>query len=207
MLDKEIKQIYPQLPLLQEDPLQRDDGVNYRLKTISDIQQQLNRERDDRNNLYKKYKRAINVVDAVDTVLNSISVTAAGVAAGSIALAAVPIGLPLACVSVTCGLLNYVGKYISRKLDRKLEKHAAIRIVCDTKLNSIQNIVSKSLTDNHISDSEFKLVMNEFDKYQKMKEDIRTKVIKQKEIDETLKKQWLIEAKAEARKELVGKLN
>ena len=75
MLDKEIKQIYPQLPLLQEDPLQRDDGVNYRLKTISNIQQQLNRERDDRNNLYKKYKRAINVVDAVDTVFNSISVT------------------------------------------------------------------------------------------------------------------------------------
>ena len=74
-------------------------------------------------------------------------------------------------------------------------------------MNSIQNIVSKSLSDNHISDSEFKLVMDEFDKYQKMKEDIRTKVIKQKEIDETLKKQWLIEAKAEARKELVGKLN
>ena len=207
MLDKEIKQIYPQLHVEQGDPVQRDDGVNYRLKTISDIQQQLNRERDTRNNLYKKYKRAINVVDIIDTVLNSISVTSAGFAAGSIALAVVPIGLPLACVSVTCGVMNYVGKYISRKLDRKLEKHAAIRIVCDTKLNSIQNIVSKSLTDNHISDSEFKLIMNEFDKYQKMKEDIRTKVIKQKEIDESLKKQWLIEAKAEARKELVGKLN
>ena len=205
MLDKEIKQIYPQLHVEQGDPV--DDGVNYRLKTISDIQQQLNRERDTRNNLYKKYKRAINIVDAVDTMFNSISVISAGFAVGSIALAVVPIGLPLACVSATCGLLNYVGKYISRKLDRKLEKHVAIRIVGDTKLNSIQNIVSKSLTDNHISDSEFKLIMDEFDKYQKMKEDIRTKVIKQKEIDESLKKQWLIEAKAQARKELVGKLN
>ena len=147
MLDKEIKQIYPQLPLLQggDDPLQRDDGVNYRLKTISDIQQQLNRERDDRNKLYKKYKRAINVVDIVDTILNSISVTAAGFAAGSMVLVAFPVGLPLACVSVTCGLMNYGGKYISRKLDRKLEKHAAIKIVCDTKLNSINTIVSKSL--------------------------------------------------------------
>ena len=205
MLDKEIKQIYPQLPVLQQEEV--DNGVNYRLKTISDIQQRLNRERDDRNNLYKKYKRAINVVDIIDTALNSISVTAAGFAAGSIVLAAFPIGLPLACVSVTCGIMNYGGKYISRKLNRKLEKHAAIRIICDTKLNSIDTIVSKSLVDNHISDSEFKLVMTEYDKYQKMKEDIRTKVIKQKEIDESLKKQWIVEAKAQARKELVGKLN
>ena len=134
--------------------------------------------------------------------MNSVSVIAAGVAAGSIVLAAVPVGLPLACVSVTCGLLNYVGKYISRKLDRKLEKHVAIRIVGDTKLNSINTIVSKSLTDNHISDSEFKLVMNEFDKYQKMKEDIRTKVIKQKEIDENLKKQWISRSKSSSSKRI-----
>ena len=63
MLDKEIKQIYPQLPLHDDEQegslCKADDGVNYRLKTIGDIQQQLNRERDDQEIIYI---RNINVL-------------------------------------------------------------------------------------------------------------------------------------------------
>ena len=58
--------IYPDLPV--------EDGQNYRLNKISEIEKQLSIEKNTRKTLYKKYKRAINATDGVDTALISLSV-------------------------------------------------------------------------------------------------------------------------------------
>ena len=63
--------IYPELP--------SEDGQNYRLQKISEIEKQLIRERDVRKALYKKYKLGINFTDAIDTTLISASVIMAGI--------------------------------------------------------------------------------------------------------------------------------
>ena len=47
--------LYPELPI--------EDGQNYRLQKISEIEKQLITERDARKALYKKYKRGINTTD------------------------------------------------------------------------------------------------------------------------------------------------
>ena len=39
-----------------------------------------------------------------------------------------------------------------------------------TKLNSIKSMVSKALTDSKISEDEFKLILDELDKYNKLKD-------------------------------------
>ena len=49
--------IYPDLP--------SEDGQNYRLQKISEIEKQLIKERDVRKALYKKYNRAINFTDSI----------------------------------------------------------------------------------------------------------------------------------------------
>ena len=56
--------IYPELPT--------EDGRNYRLQKISEIE-------DVRKALYKKYNRAINFTDSIDTTLISASVIMAGI--------------------------------------------------------------------------------------------------------------------------------
>ena len=47
-----------------------------------------------------------------------------------------------------------------------------------SKLNTISDLVSAALMDGHISDQEFKLIMNEVLKYTQMKADIRSKASK-----------------------------
>ena len=81
-------QIYPDLNA------STDDGHNYRLQKISDVEKQLLVERGLRKALYKKYKRGINLTDGFDTLLISTSVILAGVGL------AIPVLLPLEIVAV-----------------------------------------------------------------------------------------------------------
>ena len=78
--------IYPELPT--------EDGQNYRLQKISEIEKQLIKERDARKALYKKYKRGINITDGVDTTLISAGVIMAGVGL------TVPLMLPLEIIAI-----------------------------------------------------------------------------------------------------------
>ncbi|CAG2216841.1 unnamed protein product [Mytilus edulis] len=153
--------LYPELPI--------EDGQNYRLQKITEIEKTLINERDKRKSLYKKYKRGVNVTDGVDTSLISTSVVLAGIGI------AFPILLPIQIAAVVCGSLGGLVKLIRRKLTTKSKKHYEIKTMAECKLNSIKDLISKSLTDGQISADEFKLILDELEKYNKMKENIRTK--------------------------------
>ena len=152
--------LYPELPI--------EDGQNYRLQKISEIERTLINERDMRKSLYKKYKRGINITDGVDTGLISASVILAGVGI------TVPIMLPLEIAAVVCGGLGMCVKLIRRKLMTKTQKHCNVQTIAESKLNSIKDIVSKSLQDGEISGDEFKMVLNEMEKYSELKQEIKT---------------------------------
>ena len=93
--------IYPELPI--------EDGQNYRLQKISEIEKQLIKERDVRKALYKKYNRAINFTDSIDTTLISASVILAGIGL------AVPAKLPLEIAAIVCGCMGACVKLVRRK--------------------------------------------------------------------------------------------
>ena len=152
--------LYPELPI--------EDGQNYRLQKISEIERTLINERDMRKSLYKKYKRGINITDGVDTGLISASVILASVGI------TVPIMLPLEIAAVVCGGLGMCVKLIRRKLMTKTQKHCNVQTIAESKLNSIKDIVSKALQDGEISEGEFKMVLNEMEKYSELKQEIKT---------------------------------
>ena len=133
--------IYPELST--------EDGQNYRLQKISEVEKQLIKEKDVRKALYKKYKRGINNTDGVDTALISTSVTMAGVALTVLVL------LPLEIAAVVCGCMDVCIKIVRRKLMSKAQKHGNIKVIADSKINSIKDLISKALQDGQISDSEF----------------------------------------------------
>lgn len=181
--------LYPELPA--------EDGQNYRLTKISEIEKTLINERDVRKTLYKKYKRIVNVTDGIDTVLISTSVVLAGVGV------AVPIMLPLQIAAVVCGGLGACVKFIRRKLTSKAKKHYEIKSIAESKLNSIKDLISKALSDGQISENEFKLVLDELVKYNKLKDSLHSK---QTGISETERKKLIEEGKAQARSELKKKI-
>ena len=57
----------------------------------------------------------------------------------------------------------------------KSVKHEAIRILASSKLNIIHSLISKALEDCSISDVEYKLILDEVEKYHEMKNEIRRK--------------------------------
>ena len=174
--------LYPELPI--------EDGQNYRLQKISEIERTLINERDMRKSLYKKYKRSINITDGVDTGLISASVILASVGI------TVPIMLPLEIAAVVCGGLGMCVKLIRRKLMTKTQKHCNVQTIAESKLNSIKDIVSKALQDGEISEGEFKMVLNEMEKYSELKQEIKT--TKNIEITDEEKKKLIEQGRMEA---------
>ena len=70
----------------------------------------------------------------------------------------------------------------------KQEKHDAIKLLAQGKLDSIANIISQAMQDGDISPTEFHKVSQEREKYRKLKANIRNQTkAKVKQIE---KEQW-----------------
>jgi uncharacterized membrane protein len=185
----------PTAPLYPE--LSTEDGQNYRLQKISEIEQTLIKERDTRQSLYKKYKRSINITDGVDTTLISGSVIMGGMGL------AMPLMLPLEIAAIVCGVAGVCVKFIRRRLHAKAKKHDEIKMVAESKLNSVKDLISKALNDGQISEQEFKVVLDELDRYNDLKDKTQSRNAELSREE----KQKLIEAgKAEALKVIQKKI-
>ena len=86
---------------------------------------------------------------------------------------AAPVAIGLQARAIACGLLRAGRRLICRKLEAKARKHDQIRVLAVSKLNSIADRISTTLTDDKISKEEFRLILSEVDKYDQMKAEIR----------------------------------
>ena len=62
-----------------------------------------------------------------------------------------------------------------KQFEKKRRKHREIVLLTRNKLNSIEIIISRALTDAHICHEEFTLVSNEAKSYHRLKESLRIK--------------------------------
>ena len=162
---------------------------DYRLKQINDIQSYLEDQSERRRHLSKRYSKTNKVITSADGIL---STTTLGLGVTGVVLlstvVATPIVLVMESASIGTGFLCAVAKYVNKKLSTKEEKHRQIHILAESKLNTIQDHISKAINDGYISDEEFKMILDEADKYRKMKEDLRIKNIKESEKDSLIEK-------------------
>ena len=149
----------------------------YRLGKITEIQTQLERERDNRAGLNAKYRRGVRFINVVDGIsaLVVLGTTASAIAVLSTIVAA-PIAVVLQGLGIGAGVFGVIGRVVSRKFTTKAEKHEKIKTLVETKLNTISEYISKALEDDSISDDEYCLILHEFEKYKEMKEEIRSKI-------------------------------
>ena len=103
-----------------------------------------------------------------------------------------PAGIASACFtlifSITAGIIK---KLISTKIKKK--KHDQILILPKSKHNSIETLISQALNDMDIRHKEFITILNEKDRYESMKENLKNKnegneqrIIKLSSINQTL---------------------
>ena len=187
------EKIYPELTTTREQPTapnvinhsSDDRGHSYRLNIIREIQAFLEKEIKDRETLSKKYFRGAKIVNTIDNTLITITIGAEG--AGAVLLATgvgSPFALALGISGVVTGAVSLIGNIFSKKATTKAEKHLKIKTLAVAKLDTIATHISKAMMDNFISDEEFKLIMEEMDKYKALKEDIRNNTKKKLKTEE-----------------------
>ena len=153
---KESKQIYPVLPSAPSD-----EGHTYRLQKIGEIQKEIENEKKKRIHLSKKYHRAFKIISFVDS-----SLQASGIALGVVGIGFLST-IAAAPVAIACE--------VNKKLALKAEKHEKIKVLAESKLNTINSYISKALIDDIVSDSEYELILSELQKFKEMMKEIRDK--------------------------------
>ena len=124
-------------------------------------------------------------------------------------IVAAPVVLGLQVAAMGCGLLGVAGKFISRRLLVKAKKHDEVRVLAESKMNTIAGHVSKALADGTISEAEFHLIAEEAHKYTQMKAQIRAgakKAYAAITIDEQTKNSLIQRGRDEARASFMKKL-
>ena len=87
--------------------------------------------------------------------------------------AGLPVGAALAGLGVVLPLLTVATRKFSRSQTVKQGKHDAIMLLAQSKLDSTTDIISQAMQHGDISPAEFHKVLQEREKYCKLKADIR----------------------------------
>ena len=187
------EKIYPTLPTIREQPTapnvvnggSDDRGHSYRLKIIREVQEFLEEEIKNREAFSKKYFRIAKVVNMIDNTLITITIGAEGTSAVLLSTGVgAPFALALGISGVVTGAVSLIGNIFSKKATTKAEKHLKIKTLAMAKLDTIASHVSKAMMDDFISDEEFKLIMEEMEKYKALKEEIRNNTKKKLKTEE-----------------------
>ena len=121
----------------------------------------------------------------VDNGLITITIGAEGTSAVLLATGVgSPFALALGISGVVTGAISLIGNIFSKKATTKAEKHLKIKTIAMTKLDTIVSHISKAMMDNFINDEEFKLIMEEMNKYKALKEEVRNNTKKKLKTEE-----------------------
>ena len=195
--------IYPDL-----NPTAPQEPQAYCLNKLSEIEAYFLNEIEVLEHIAKKMKPFNTIAGIVDTGLITSTVITGGI---SIAAFASGVGLPVRIALSGTSLLFSLATTFTRKSFKiftvKQEKHDAIKLLAQNKLDSIANIISQAMQDRVISPTEFHKVLQEIEKYRKLKADIRNQAkVKVKEITKKQQEELLEQRRKEGKGDFLRRL-
>ena len=132
---------------------------------------------------------------------------------GGISIAAFPgsVGLPVGITLSGSILLLSLATVITRKSFKtftvKQEKHNSIKLLAQSKLDNIANIISQAMQDEDIPPTDFHKVLQEVEKYRKFKADIRNQAkAKIKQITKEHREELLEQERKEGKEDFLRKI-
>ena len=121
----------------------------------------------------KNLSKYVAAFDYVDKTLILLSAISKGISVTSFAsVIGVPAGIACARFSLVFFLATGITKRFLSITRKKQKKHNKIVMLAKSKLINIETIISQLLIDFEIIHEEFKTVVNEKEKYARMKKDI-----------------------------------
>ena len=178
---------------------------DFRMQKANEVSAFLNTEVVHYRAVAKKYKRAKKTTNWVAAGSGLISTACSSASLGSaLTVVGIPAAIPLGGVGGLFALASSGLIIPSKKLDSKIKKHQQIVTLAIAKRDTVYRLHSKALADNKISDSEFQLIMAEFQQYNMLKEAVMAKLTRnssQPDI-EKIKKDLRSEIETEYRKKI-----
>ena len=152
------------------DKTKLSDQTKLRFYEIKSIENFFINEINERKPYKKNNNNYVTIFDYIDKILIILSATTSGV---SIISFKSVIGTSVGIVSASFTLIFSLSTGIIKKLlnmtRNKKQKHNKILMLAESKFNSIEILISQALNDLYISHEEFKMILNEKDKDEKMK--------------------------------------
>ena len=195
--------IYPGLsPTVPQEP------QSYQLNKLSEIEACFLDEIDIREQLAKKMKWFNTITGIVDTRLITSTVIIGGCSiAAFVSAVGLPVVIALSGTSLLISLATAITQKSCKMLTVKQEKHDAIMLLAQSKLGSIANIISQAMQVGDICPTEFHKVLQEVEKYRRLKADIRNQVkAKVKEITKEQREEILEQRRKKGKEDFYEKL-
>ena len=118
-----------------------------------------------------------------------------------------PVGITLSGASLLLSLATAITRKSFKIVTVKQEKHDAIKLLVQRKLDCITDIISQAVQDGDISLTEFHKVLQEVEKYRKLNADIRNQVkAKVKEITKEQREEILEQGRKESKEDFLRKI-
>ena len=152
------------------DKTKLTDQTMLRLHEIKNIENYFINEINERKSHSKKLSRYVTIFDYIDKILIILSATTGGISIVSFTTAiGAPVGITSASFTLIFSLSTGIIKKLLNLTTKKKKKHDKILMLAKSKFNSIETLISQALNDLDISHEEFIIILNEKDKYEKMK--------------------------------------
>ena len=158
------------------DKIILSEQTKFRLSEIIGTENYFYQEINQIKSCSKQLNRYVTVFDYIDKILVVLSTTNSGV---SIISFTSVIGTPVGIVSASLTLIFSLTTGIVNKLlnitRNKKKKHDNIFMLAKSKLNIIETLIYQALIDMDISHKKLVTILNEKDKYERMKDNLRSR--------------------------------
>ena len=152
-----------------------NDLTKFRLDEINNAKDYLNSEIKERKGIIKKISKYIVAFDYADKLFITLS---ASFGTLSIASHAAFVGIPVGIAGASLTLIFTVTTGVVKKLlnitRKKKKKHIKIIALARSKLNIIEALISRALTDFDISHEEFSKIIYKKNNYEKIRDNINS---------------------------------
>ena len=152
------------------------EQTKFQLDEISKIRNCFHEEINQRKSCSKKINKYVAAFDYIDKILIALSATTRGMSICSFtSVVGAPVRIASASLTLMFSLTTGIAKKLLSTTRNKKKKHDKTFMLAKSKLNSIETLVSQTLIDMEISHEEFITILKKKDKYEKMKDNLRSK--------------------------------
>ena len=179
-----------------------------RLKKLTEVEAYLLDEIEVRERMAKKMKRFNTITGIVNTGLITSAVITGGISIAAFASGVcLAVGITLSGTSLLPSLATIITQKSFKTFTVKQEKHNGIKLLAQSKLDSIANIISQAMQDGDFSFIEFHNVLQKVEEYRKLKADIRNQAkAKVKEITKEQGEKILEQGRKESKEDFLRKI-